>query len=290
MRLKSIKNIEKITKSMKMIASTKLARAQKSMEMGRVYGQSANSKYASIFLIDPFINFILFLIILLLNIFLGIYQHLKPIEKVENDPAPEMILACSSDRGLCGAIHSSISKLAKKEARENQNSFIVILGDKAKPQIAREAKNKIALHFNQVGRNIPIFLDACDVVNTMIKSKLEYSKIKILYNSFRSVISYDNTTLPAYPEKVLSLADGINAFEIDDDTFENYVEFLQANQIFWALVEGHASEMAAKRTAMENATKNAGEIIIGLTMKYNRTRQAVITNELVDIITGASAL
>jgi F-type H+-transporting ATPase subunit gamma len=88
----------------------------------------------------------------------------------------------------------------------------------------------------------------------------------------------------------LSFLEGISLFEVEDDALENFSSYLLASQLFWALSEGHASEMAAKRTAMENATKNAGEIIIKLTMKYNRTRQAVITNELVDIITGASAL
>jgi F-type H+-transporting ATPase subunit gamma len=84
--------------------------------------------------------------------------------------------------------------------------------------------------------------------------------------------------------------EGMALFEVEDDVLSNFSWYLLASQLFWAFSEGHAAEMAAKRTAMENATKNAGEIIIKLTMKYNRTRQAVITNELVDIITGASAL
>ena len=87
-----------------------------------------------------------------------------------------------------------------------------------------------------------------------------------------------------------SQIDGIAAFEADEEVLADFSSYLLASQFFWALSEGHASEMAARRTSMENATKNAGEIIIRLTMKYNRTRQTVITNELVDIITGASAL
>lgn len=79
-------------------------------------------------------------------------------------------------------------------------------------------------------------------------------------------------------------------YEYEDSELENFFEFTVATQVFWGLVEGHVSEMAARRTAMENASKNANEIIHGLTLKFNRTRQAFITNELVDIITGASAL
>jgi F-type H+-transporting ATPase subunit gamma len=88
----------------------------------------------------------------------------------------------------------------------------------------------------------------------------------------------------------LSTSEGSTAYEATDDTWKNYSQFLISNQLYWTLIEGHTSEISARRTAMENATKNAGEMISSLTMQYNRTRQAVITNELVDIITGASAL
>lgn len=262
LRLKSIKNIAKITKSMKMIASTKLLRAQKAMEIGRVYGQSAQH----------------------------IYSYIQVPYQDKN--IPTLVMACSSDRGLCGAIHSSISKLVKKEAREYPSTTsIVVLGDKAKPQIAREAKKHIVTHFNQVGRSIPTWTDACVIAEFILfRIPASYQLIKLFYNAFKSVISYDNQTILVWPAHCLSSGQGTTSYEVSADTWKNYSQFLFANQLFWALVEGHASEMAAKRTAMENATKNAGEMIETLTMQYNRTRQAVITNELVDIITGASAL
>lgn len=262
LRLKSIKNIAKITKSMKMIASTKLLRAQKTMEIGRIYGESAQN----------------------------IYSHIQVSNQDTN--ITTLAVACSSDRGLCGAIHSSISKLVKREAKEHPSTTsIVILGDKAKPQIAREAKKHIVTHFNQVGRNVPTWTDAC-VISEFILFRIpaSYQVIKLFYNAFKSVISYDNQRLLVWPSHLLSSGKGTTAYEVQADTWKNYSQFLFSNQLFWALVEGHASEMSAKRTAMENATKNAGEMIENLTMQYNRTRQAVITNELVDIITGASAL
>lgn len=250
---------------MKMIASTKLARAQKAMEVGRVFGASTNT----------------------------FYQYVKPEERTENETAPTLIIACSSDRGLCGAIHSSISKLARRTVAEAPGSHVVIvLGDKAKAQIARYARKAIIMHFNQIGRTIPTFLDAANIVDTIASQKIlqEMAYAKIMYNAFRSVIAYDTTVIKAFTEGKLAKTEALAGYEIDDDTLGNFVDFLLASQLFWALVEGHASEMAAKRTAMDNATKNAGAIIIALTMKYNRTRQSVITNELVDIITGASAL
>jgi F-type H+-transporting ATPase subunit gamma len=281
LRLKSIKNIEKITKSMKMIASTKLLRAQKAMEVGRVYGQSANNIYS----------------------FLRVGSEAGKAQSSgegatestkNNEAVPTLVIACSSDRGLCGAIHSSISKLVRKEAREKpETTSIIVLGDKAKPQIAREAKNKIVAHFNQVGRAIPTWTEACVIAEFILfrlPSQTSFQALKILYNAFRSVIAYDNTALMAYPEKLLSSSQGTSSYEVTDEAWRHYTQFLFSNQLYWGLIEGHASEMAAKRTAMENATKNAGEVISSLTMQYNRTRQAVITNELVDIITGASAL
>lgn len=167
---------------MKMIASTKLARAQKAMEAGRVYGKSTNSVYS----------------------FLKPQQPLK--EKEEGvETGPVLMIACSSDRGLCGAIHSSISKLVRKEVRENPSSTkVLVLGDKAKPQIARDARKNIVMHFNQVGRNIPTFLDACNIVDVMTKQNMDFSVAKIAYNSFKSVIAYENTILSAYPEKKLA--------------------------------------------------------------------------------------
>jgi F-type H+-transporting ATPase subunit gamma len=201
------------------------------------------------------------------------------------------VLVCSSDRGLCGAIHSSVAKVARQLAREKPNqTSIVVLGDKAKPQVARDARKNIALSFNQVGKAIPTFLDALVILQNVQAAKLDYANMGLIYNRFISVIAYEPTliTLPSLVH--LKEAPKLGVYELEDEILENYVQFIAASRLFWALVEGHAAEMAAKRTAMENATKNAEEIVGSLTMKYNRTRQSVITNELVDIIVGASAL
>lgn len=211
-----------------------------------------------------------------------------------------MLIACSSDRGLCGAIHSSVSKFIKKQVQEAPEAKVVILGDKAKPQIARGARKSIVMSFNQIGKDIPTFTDALDVAQLLLKSSNEdaaakslisqSNDIQVVYNAFRSVIAYETTTLPVPNADQLALMPNLAQYEYDSDILEAYAQFLLASQIFAGLVEGHASEMSAKRMAMENASKNSDEIVLALTMQYNRTRQAVITNELVDIITGASAL
>lgn len=219
---------------------------------------------------------------------------------------PQLLIACSSDRGLCGAIHSSVSKMTKKlfdEASSNgQTSQIIVLGDKAKPQIARTHRKGIVMSFNQVGKDIPTFTDAIGIVQLILKNQendanpatggaeLVQPEVKIIYNVFKSVIAYETTPIPIFSDNQLQASPKLAAYEYEDSVLEAYSHFLFASQVFRGLVEGHAAEMSAKRMAMENASKNSDAIVLNLTMLYNRTRQSVITNELVDIITGASAL
>ena len=224
----------------------------------------------------------------------------------EKGKSPQLLIACSSDRGLCGAIHSSVSKFTKKLVDDSnltgKTSEIIVLGDKAKPQIARTHKKNIIMSFNQVGKDIPTFTDATGIVRLILDHQLKSSaaiepvqpetetEIKVIYNVFSSVISYETTPIPVYTDKQLLKSPKLASYEYEDSVLEAYSQFHFASQIFRALVEGHAAEMSAKRMAMENASKNSDAIVLNLTMLYNRTRQSVITNELVDIITGASAL
>ena len=227
-------------------------------------------------------------------------------ESVEATKTPQLLLACSSDRGLCGAIHSSVSRLTKKlvdEATLNgQTSQIVVLGDKSKPQIARTHRKNIIMSFNQVGKDIPTFTDAIGIVQLILRQQQQQQEgaaitgdviqpdVKVIYNVFKSVIAYETAPVTVFNDKQLQVSPKLAAYEYEDSVLEAYSQFLFASQVFRGLVEGHAAEMSAKRMAMENASKNSDAIVLNLTMQYNRTRQSVITNELVDIITGASAL
>ena len=217
----------------------------------------------------------------------------KP-ESSAGDTAKEenkLIVVCSSDRGLCGAINSSLSKIARKMIKEGSGGInVVVVGDKAKPQVARAGRQHIKLVINQVGRNAPTYSDALSIANAILEAEIPHDQTVILYNLFRSVIAYENTVLPVMNMSQIEKAPQRAAYDIKDHIMQNYLEWNLANSVYRALIEGYASEMAARRMAMENATKNSDEIVLALTMKYNRTRQAVITNELVDIITGASAL
>lgn len=270
LRLKSVRNIEKITKSMKMIASTKLAKAQRAMQIGKEYG-IANS--------ELFVN--------------------TPSDK----PTPnKLFIVVSSDKGLCGGIHSSLTKTTRKALTSDpesplpagtevsRESPIAVIGDKSKNQLTRHWNSNYTITFNQIGRDIPTFADAAGVADLIIKSGIKFESVVLVYNKFVSALSYETATMEVKGEEILKESPAFNVYENDDEATKDLFEFSLANAIYATLVEGHACEQSARRNAMDNASKNATDMISSLNMRYNRGRQAAITNELVDIITGASAL
>ncbi|KAJ7695190.1 ATPase, F1 complex, gamma subunit domain-containing protein [Mycena rosella] len=274
LRLKSVRNIEKITKSMKMIASTKLAKAQRSMAAGKQYG-IANSE---------------------------VFAHSTSASSASN----KLFLVISSDKGLCGGIHSSVSKATRrafagsaespllndesKPVEVDGASPLMVIGDKSKAQLLRTMSSNMRMTFNQIGRDVPTFADAAGVADLIIKSGVSYDSVVLIYNKFVSAISYEAAAIEIRGEAGLKESEGFKAYEMEDDFTKDLAEFSLANAIYAALVEAHACEISARRNAMDNASKNAKDMIGSLQMQYNRGRQAAITNELVDIITGASAL
>jgi len=257
-RLKSIKNIEKITNTMKIVASTKLARAQRAMSESRTYGQTSNTVF----------------------------------DKAETKPqegGKTLIIACSSDKGLCGGIHSQITKAVRRRLLETPDADLVILGEKCKAQLGRSSAKNIVMSFANVGKDIPTFAEAQTVADQIFQLERDYDNIEVIYNNFKSAISYEPGKTYAFSEDAIKNSANFTAFEIEDEQLVNLREYALANTIFWALSEGHACEISARRNAMDNASKNAGDMINRFQILFNRTRQAVITGELVEIITGAAA-
>jgi len=274
LRLKSVRNIEKITKSMKMIASTKLAKAQRAMAAGKEYGIANSEVFAN--------------------------------STSASAPNNKLFIVISSDKGLCGGIHSSVTKATRrafagsadspllneerKPVEVDAASPIMVIGDKSKAQLLRTMSGNLRMTFNQIGRDVPTFADAASVADLVIKSGVPYDSVVLVYNKFVSAISYEATTMEVRGEAGLKESEGFKAYEMEDDFTKDLAEFSLANAIFAALTEAHACEISARRNAMDNASNNAKDMIGSLQMQYNRGRQAAITNELVDIITGASAL
>ncbi|EJP70107.1 ATP synthase subunit gamma, mitochondrial [Beauveria bassiana] len=259
-RLKSIKNIQKITSTMKIVASTKLTRATRSMNDSRTYGATSNE----------------------------VFKQAETAALNEGEKKT-LVIVCSSDKGLCGAIHSGMSRFLRRLQAEGEQFDLAIIGEKCRAQLSRTSAESIQLSFAGVGKDIPTFADAQAIADQIIMLPKDYTDVKILYNRFINASSYEPTFIEAFSEEAILASPNISSFEVDDSVLENLREYSLANSLYWALAEGHACEQSARRNAMDNASKNAGEMISKYQILYNRTRQAVITGELVEIITGATA-
>ncbi|XP_032360737.1 ATP synthase F(1) complex subunit gamma, mitochondrial isoform X1 [Etheostoma spectabile] len=266
LRLKSIKNIQKITKSMKMVAAAKYARAERQLKPARVYGTGA----------------------------LALYEKAE-IKAPEDKTAKHLLIGVTSDRGLCGAIHTGVAKLIKSEIASLTSAgnevMVVNVGDKLRNLLHRSHGQHIIMNCKEVGRKPPSFSDASIVAAELLNSGYEFDQGTVFFNKFKSVISYKTDRKPLFSTETITNSESMGIYDdIDADVLRNYQEFALVNVIYLAMKESTTSEQSARMTAMDNASKNASDIIEKLTLKFNRTRQAVITKELIEIISGAAAL
>jgi len=265
LRLKSVKNIQKITQSMKMVSAAKYARAERDLKQARPYGDGATSFYKA--------------------------AEVSPSENKTNT----LLIAISSDRGLCGGVHSSVAKRVKAFMNENPQLAsgvkIICVGDKVRAILQRLYAPNILMSFNDFGKKPPVFDDATCVANAVLESGFEFDNGILLYNKFKSVVSYETTDYPIFSLESISEAPKLTTYDsIDSDVLRSYQEYSLASLVYYAMKENACSEQSARMTAMDGASKNAGEMIDKLTLIFNRTRQAVITRELIEIISGAAAL
>merc|ERR1712020_656106 len=225
---------------------------------------------------------------------MGEQAQVGPEEGAE--PAKTLYIAMTSDRGLCGGVHSSICKtirnelLAKPEGALD-NVGIICVGDKSRAQLSRLFPKQILAVGSEIGRLPPQFGDASKIASNIMNSGFEFDSGKMLYNQFKSVVSYKTSELPIYSNTTIKSAGKLNLYDsIDESVLQSYLEYSMASMIYYCLKEGACSEQSSRMTVMDNSSKNAGEMIDKLTLTYNRTRQAVITGELIEIISGAAAL
>lgn len=260
-RLKSVKNIQKITQSMKMVSAAKYARAERDLKQARPYGVGAQQFYEK-----------------------------AEVAAKEEEPK-KLYIAVTSDRGLCGAVHTGVARHIRGDLAADPNIKVICVGDKSRAILQRLYSKNIEMVCNEVGRLPPTFLDAAKLTNAILNLGYEYTDGKIIYNKFKSVVSYAVADMPIFSLKSVESAEKLPVYDsLDSDVIQNYLEFSMASLLFFAMKEGACSEQSSRMTAMDNASKNAGEMIDKLTLTFNRTRQAVITRELIEIISGASAL
>ena len=282
-RISSVKSTQKITKAMKMVAAAKLRRAQENAERGRPYSEKMNK------------------IILNLSSSVSDKENAPKLLQGTGQEKTHLCVVLTSDRGLCGGFNSNIIKKAKlffqKISNENKSLKIITVGSKGYDQLKRQYKNNIIekLSFKD-SKNINYF-DANKVGKIIIEKfqKEEFDVCTIFYNQFKNVITQIPQEQQIIPLKSESEKDQTNneSYEFEPEEDEILSNLLPKNistQIFKAMLENSASEQGSRMSAMDNATRNAGEMVDKLTIQYNRSRQAAITKELIEIISGAESL
>ena len=281
-RIASVKSTQKITKAMKMVAAAKLRRAQESAEKGRPYSEKMNN--------------------VILNLSNGISDK-ENAPKLLSGTGQEKTHLCvvmTSDRGLCGGFNSNIIKKAKsyfaKILDEGKELKIITVGSKGNDQLKRAYGEKIIENISFKESKNANYFDA-DKVGKMVIEKFEASEFDvctIFYNQFKNVITQipqAQQIIPLNNEGEESSSEESYEFEPDEDEIlSNLLPKNISTQIFKAMLENSASEQGSRMSAMDNATRNAGEMVDKLTIEYNRSRQAAITKELIEIISGAESL
>ena len=281
-RINSVKSTQKITSAMKMVAAAKLRRAQEVAEAGRPYSSR------------------------MLQVISGLAANSNKSNAPEllvgrEDVKTHLLIVVSADKGLCGGFNGSIARQTRQEINRLENEgksvLVYMVGKKAADNLGREILNKTFESIeNLQGSNV----DYNKVKGVSEKILLgfadnQFDQVSIIYNQFVNAITQNVVVAPLIPANVVGEQENERLVVYDYEPEQNeLLELLLprniTTQIFSALLESSAAELAARMTAMDNATRNAGDMIDSLTLVYNRTRQANITKELIEIISGAEAL
>ncbi|MEE4317498.1 MAG: F0F1 ATP synthase subunit gamma [Erythrobacter sp.] len=280
-RINSVKSTQKITKAKQMVAAAKLRRAQSAAEAARPYATRLTAVMASL------------------------------AGKVSGSAAPRLLAGTGSDqrnllvvvntdKGLCGGLNSNLVKAAKAKARELQAAGktveFYLVGKKGRAPLKREFPNLIGEGFDTSTVKTPGFTEAEAIANELIAmfDAGQFDVAHLIYPTFKSALAQEPTVTQLIPVPAPAEAasgDAVVQYEPgEEEILEELLPRYVRTQLFGALLEREASEQGASMTAMDNATRNAGELISKLTIQYNRSRQAAITTELIEIIAGAEAL
>ena len=283
-RIDSVKSTKKITQAMKMVAASKLKKAQNLAEKSRNYSAGIEDIVRKILLSEENLDHPL-------------------IGTSEKEINKSLVIVVSSDRGLCGGLNTNLIKktklLVKDLESQNKNVTIVCMGKKGYDALSLYYENNFNYNFKFINITDIDYTSLQSLGNDIIKnfSKGNFNECYVLYNFFKSVISQEvkiERILP-YKKSNYEIKENENDiyFEFEPDVEQVLSKILPKNfvvQVYKTILESRASEQGARMTAMDNATRNAGEMIDNLSLKYNRQRQAMITKELIEIISGAEAL
>ena len=282
-RITSIKSTQKITKAMKMVAAAKLKRAQESAEKGRPFSEKMNN------------------IILNLSGSISDRNNVSKFLVGTGKDTTHLCVVITADRGLCGGFNTNIVKKSKsffeKIKSEGKSLKIITVGSKGYDQLKRIYESQIIEKISFKDSKVTNYLDAEIVGKKIIElfEKNEFDMCTIFYNQFKNVITQipqEQQIIPLKSNEIKknSVKDNYEFEPEEDEILSNLLPKNISTQIFKAMLENSASEQGSRMTAMDSATRNAGELVDKLTINYNRSRQAAITKELIEIISGAESL
>tara|TARA_B110000444_G_scaffold138910_1_gene130400 strand:- start:503 stop:1378 length:876 start_codon:yes stop_codon:yes gene_type:complete len=282
-RIVSVKSTQKITKAMKMVAAAKLRKAQESAEKGRPYSEKMQN------------------IILNLTESISDPQNAPKLLIGTGKDHIHLCVVMTSDRGLCGGFNSNICRLAKKHfekiLKTGKNLKIITVGSKGHDQLKRQYGKYIIKNLSFKNKKKISFAEADEVGKIILNlfEKNEFDKCVLFFNNFKNVMTQIPEAQQIIPTEVKK--DSKKREEIfyefepeEDEILEDLLPKNISTQVFKAFLENSASEQGSRMTAMDSATRNAGDLVNKLTINYNRSRQAVITKELIEIISGAESL
>ncbi|MGB7243981.1 MAG: F0F1 ATP synthase subunit gamma [Sulfitobacter sp.] len=282
-RISSVKSTRKITKAMQMVAAAKLRRAQEAAEQSRPYTERFNAVMAG------------------LSASVGGSDSAPKLLSGTGSDKVHLLVVMTSERGLCGGFNANIAKMAKAQARDllaaGKDVKILTVGKKGRDQMRRDFADHMIGHVDLSAVKRLGYADAQGIARDVLArfDAGEFDVATIFYAEFVNVVSQTPIAKQIIPAKFddAETDEASSLFDYEPSEEEILADLLPrgvATQLFSALLENGASEQGARMSAMDNATRNAGEMIDKLTIQYNRSRQAVITNELIEIISGAEAL
>ena len=283
-RITSVKSTQKITKAMKMVAAAKLRKAQENAEKGRPYSEKMNN------------------IILNLSNSISDKENASKFLVGTGKNVVHLCVVITADRGLCGGFNTNICRKAKnyfdKILKEGKTLKIFTVGSKGHDQLKRMYGNYVIEKVNFKNYKKITYKEAEDIAKKIIKlfNENQFDVCQIFYNRFKNVITQipeSQQIIPIEKMKKIEERENDNFYEFEPEENEILDDLLPRNistQIFKAFLENAASEQGSRMTAMDNATRNAGDLVDKLTITYNRSRQAAITKELIEIISGAESL
>jgi len=263
-RIRSITNIQKITKTMNMISAAKYAKSSKQLAACRAFGYAGSHAVTS----------------------------MTSAEGYASPTGDHLVIMCSSDRGLCGALHTNLARAGKEMLDVDGSSKAVCIGEKNRVAInSMGLTPQILLSCKEFGRNNPTFSDAGTVAQAILESDFDWKAGSVLYNYHKTAMTQEIKAINLASTGGLETMPGMEAYDsVDEDVLQSFSEFALASSMYGAIKENYVSEQAARMIAMDGASKNATDMIDRMKLRYNRLRQAVITTELCEIIAGMAAL